>query len=90
MECGALAKISPNVPSEEVRLAGRIFFKLFQKMKDGADRDESEALLKMAALEAHENVTLSPMESKDMENKIKTLKGYVGAGSIYIVQKYEC
>ena len=78
MECGALAKISPNVPSEEVRLAARILFKLYQKMKDGAVRDESETHLKMSQLEAHENSKLSPVEAKDMENKVKTLKGFEG------------
>jgi len=77
MECGALAKISPNVPSEEVRLAARILFKLYQKMKDGAVRDESETHLKMSQLEAHENSKLSPVEAKDMENKVKTLKGFL-------------
>jgi len=76
-ECGALAKITPKVPSEEVRLAARILFKQYQKMKDGADRDESETHLKMSELEAHENSKLSPVESKDMENKVKTLKGYL-------------
>lgn len=77
MECGALSKITPKVPSEEVRLAARILFKQFQKVKDGADRDESEALLKMAELEAHENVKMTPVENKDMENKVKTLKGFL-------------
>jgi len=77
MECGALAKITPKVPSEEVRLAARILFKQFQKTKDGAERDESEALLKMSELEAHESVKLNPVETKDMENKVKTLKGYL-------------
>ena len=75
MECGALAKISPKVPSEDVRLAARILFKLYQKMKDGADRDESEAFLKITDLESHENVKLTPVEAKDVENKIKILKG---------------
>ena len=75
MECGALAKISPKVPSEDVRLAARILFKQFQKVKDGADRDESELFLKMAELEAHENAKLNPVEAKDLENKVKTLKG---------------
>jgi len=77
MECGALAKISPKVPSEEVRLAARILFKQFQKMKDGADRDESECYLKMGELESHENVKLNLVDHKDMENKVKTLKGYL-------------
>ena len=75
MECGALSKIIPKVPSEEVRLAARILFKQFQKMKDGADRDESESYLKMGELEAHENMKLNPVEIKDMDNKVKTLKG---------------
>jgi len=77
MECGALAKISPKVPSEDVRLAARILFKQFQKVKDGADRDESELFLKMAELEAHESAKLNPVEAKDLENKVKTLKGYL-------------
>jgi len=77
MECGALAKISPKVPSEDVRLAARILFKLYQKMKDGADRDESEAFIKITDLESHENVKLTPVEAKDLENKIKILKGFL-------------
>jgi len=77
MECGALSKIIPKVPSEEVRLAARILFKQFQKMKDGADRDESESYLKMGELEAHENMKLNPVEIKDMDNKVKTLKGFL-------------
>jgi len=77
LECGALAKICPKVPSEEVRLAGRILFKHYQKLKDGADKDESEAYLKMAELEAHDSVKLTPVENKDMENKMKILKGYL-------------
>merc|ERR1711931_265295 len=77
LECAALAKISPKVPSEEVRLAARILFKHYQKLKDGADKDESETYLKMAELEAHESVKLSPVENKDMENKVKILKGFL-------------
>jgi len=77
MECAALAKISPKVPSEEVRLAARILFKQFQKLKDGADRDESEVFLKMSELEAHENVKLNPVETKDLDNKVKILKGFL-------------
>ena len=70
-----MAKICPKVPSEEVRLAARILFKHYQKVKDGADKDESEAYLKMAELEAHESAKLTPVESKDIENKMKILKG---------------
>jgi len=77
MECGALAKISPKVPSEEVRLAARILFKQFQKMKDGAERDESEVYLKMTELQAHQDAKLNPVETKDLENKVKTLKGFL-------------
>jgi len=77
MECGALAKISPKIPSEEVRLAARILFKQFQKVKDGADRDESEDFLKMAELEAHDGSKLTPVESKDLDNKMKILKGFL-------------
>jgi len=77
MECGALAKILPKVPSDEVRLAARILFKQYQKIKDGAERDETESLLQMAELEAHQDIKLTPMEAKDLDNKVKILKGYL-------------